>query len=100
MILAGVKEAREEATRAASELLRGDGDEFWNGPDWTMRVTDEAGIPVFTTRILMDDHDGDDCLLVPRRARSALRPPVQLSVSGILSRRARLSRGKRGTSRD
>jgi Domain of unknown function (DUF6894) len=49
--------AREEAIKTASELLRGDGDDFWNSPDWTMRVTDERGLPVFTIRILMDDHD-------------------------------------------
>ena len=57
MNFAGTKEAREEAIRTASDLLRGDGYEFWSGPDWTMRVTDEAGIPVFTIRILMDDHN-------------------------------------------
>ena len=54
--LPGVKQAREEAIQTASELLRGNGDEFWNGPDWTMRVTDQMGLPVFTIRILMDDH--------------------------------------------
>jgi hypothetical protein len=52
----GVTQAREEAIKTASELLRGDGHEFWNGPDWTMRVTDEVGLPVFTIRILKDDH--------------------------------------------
>jgi Domain of unknown function (DUF6894) len=38
---AGVKEAREEATRTASDLLRGD--ELWSAPDWTMR--DEEAPP-------------------------------------------------------
>jgi hypothetical protein len=52
----GVKQAREEAIKTASELLRGDGDEVWSGPDWSMRVTNEVGLPVFTIRIMMDDH--------------------------------------------
>jgi hypothetical protein len=34
MVLAGAKEAREEAIKTASELLPGDGQEFWDGPDW------------------------------------------------------------------
>jgi hypothetical protein len=55
-----VKHAREEAIKTASELLRGDGHEFWNGPDWTMRVTDEVGLPVFTIRIVMDAVLGTD----------------------------------------
>jgi hypothetical protein len=56
MVLPGIKDAREEAVRTASELLRGDGDDVWNAPDWSMQVTTEAGQPVFTIRILMDDH--------------------------------------------
>ena len=56
-VLPDVKHAREEAIKTASELLRGDGDDFWNSSDWTMRVTDEMGLPVFTIRILMDDHE-------------------------------------------
>ena len=52
----GVRQAREEAIKTAGELLRGDSDEFWQGPDWTMRVTNEVGLPVFTIRILMDYH--------------------------------------------
>ena len=57
-VLPGVKEAREEAVKTAGELLRGDGRDFWEGPDWTMQVTDATGVPVFTIKILMDDHNG------------------------------------------
>jgi|KBSMisStandDraft_5_1062788.scaffolds.fasta_scaffold859435_2 Domain of unknown function (DUF6894) len=57
MSFPGVQEARKEAIRTASDLLRGDGEDFWSGnPDWTMSVMDEAGRPVFTIRIVTDDH--------------------------------------------
>jgi Domain of unknown function (DUF6894) len=56
MMFPGVSEARQEAMRTASDLLRGDGEDIWNSPDWTMCVTTEAGSPVFTIRIVMDDH--------------------------------------------
>jgi hypothetical protein len=57
MIVAGVQEARQEAIKTASDLLRGDGEDFWSGtPDWTICVTDEAGRPVFTLKIVTDDH--------------------------------------------
>ncbi len=59
-VFPGVKEAREEAVKTAGELLRGDGRDFWEGPDWTMRVTDATGVPVFTIKILMDDHNGSE----------------------------------------
>jgi hypothetical protein len=50
MIFAGAKEARYEAIQTASQVLRGDRVDFWNSPEWTMRVTDEAGNPVFTNK--------------------------------------------------
>jgi hypothetical protein len=56
MVLFGVKEARDEAIRTASELLRGDREDVWSGPDWSIRVTDETRRPVFTIKILMDHH--------------------------------------------
>jgi hypothetical protein len=59
-VFPGVKEAREEAVKTAGELLRGDGRDFWEGPDWTMRVTDATGVPVFTIKISMDDHNGSE----------------------------------------
>ena len=55
MIFPGVPEARQEAMRTASDLLRGDGG-VWSTPDWTMCVMDEADSPVFTIRIVMEDH--------------------------------------------
>lgn len=56
MILNGVPEARQEAMRTASDLLRGDGEDVWISRDWTMCVTNVSGSPVFTIRIVMDDH--------------------------------------------
>jgi hypothetical protein len=54
--LAGVAEARHQAVATAGEMIRTDGHTVWNGSEWCMDVTDEAGIPVFTLRFSADDH--------------------------------------------
>ena len=53
--LNSVEQARQEALKSASELLR-DGTDSWSDAEWSMRVTDEAGAPVFTVRISIDEH--------------------------------------------
>jgi hypothetical protein len=37
-------------------MIRHDGHTVWNGSDWLMDVTDEAGSRVFTLRFSADDH--------------------------------------------
>jgi hypothetical protein len=53
--LAGVAEARDQAIKAAGEMIKHHGDTVWNGSEWRMNVTDEAGSPVFTLRFAADD---------------------------------------------
>jgi hypothetical protein len=57
-VLDGIRSARREALLTAGEILCGDGEVFLNGNDWTMRVTDEAGTPLFTLRIAIEEHSG------------------------------------------
>jgi hypothetical protein len=54
-LLNSVEEARQEALKSASELLR-DGTASWSDAEWSMRVIDETGAPVFTVRISIDEH--------------------------------------------
>ena len=44
--LAGPKEAREQASIAAGEILRDIDGAFWSKPEWQMQVTDERGATV------------------------------------------------------
>lgn len=44
--LAGPKEAREQASVAAGEILRDIDGAFWTQPEWQMQVTDEQGATV------------------------------------------------------
>jgi hypothetical protein len=53
--LNSVEDARQEALKGASELLL-DGTDSWSDAEWSMRVADEAGAPVFTVRISIDEH--------------------------------------------
>lgn len=41
--LAGPKEARQQAIVSAGEMLRDEGEKFWDSEDWTMHVKDEVG---------------------------------------------------------
>jgi hypothetical protein len=54
--LAGVAAARDQAIASAGEMIRSDGDTVWNGSDWRMDVTDEAGDRLFTLRFSADDY--------------------------------------------
>jgi hypothetical protein len=56
MLFPSAVEARQEAIETAGELLRGDGAELWTGSEWMLRVIDEIGTPVFTIKIIMDEH--------------------------------------------
>ena len=38
--------ARMEATLFAGQLLHDQPDKFWNGPAWTVTLTDETGAPL------------------------------------------------------
>ena len=53
--LAGLKEARVEAIHLAGSILRDEGDEFWNGEEWRMNVTDASGQSVLKLRFSADD---------------------------------------------
>lgn len=49
--LAGLAEARAQAVVTAGEMLKDIDGQFWNGPEWRMRVTDAEGATVCTIRI-------------------------------------------------
>jgi hypothetical protein len=53
--LSGLREARAEAIRTAGAILRDEGDEFWDGTEWHMNVTDAAGHSVLKLRFSADD---------------------------------------------
>ncbi|WP_457093062.1 DUF6894 family protein [Microvirga sp. P5_D2] len=53
--LAGLKEARVEAIHLAGSILRDESDEFWNGEEWPMNVTDASGQSVLKLRFSADD---------------------------------------------
>jgi hypothetical protein len=55
-VLPSVAEARDQAIRSAGEMIRSDGETVWNGSDWRMDVTDEAGDRLFTLRFSADDY--------------------------------------------
>ena len=50
-----LSEARAEAIRTAGAILRDEGDEFWNGTEWHMNVTDAGGQPVLKLRFSADN---------------------------------------------
>lgn len=47
-ILANLAEARVEAVRFSGHLLGDEAEKFWEGEEWTMRVTDEKDLTLFT----------------------------------------------------
>src|ERR687893_3228666 len=55
--LSGLKAARTEAIHLAGAILRDEGDEFWNGEEWHMNVTDATGRSVLKLRFSADDQD-------------------------------------------
>ena len=54
-VLAGFDEARAEAIKTAGEMLRDAGRRFWDGAEWRMWVTDEAGATVCKLRFSAED---------------------------------------------
>jgi hypothetical protein len=54
-VLPSLREARAEAIRTAGAILRDEGDQFWNGTEWQMNVTDAAGQSVLKLRFSADD---------------------------------------------
>jgi len=62
-VLPGLREARAEAIRTAGTILRDEGDQFWNGTEWHMNVTDASGQSVLKLHFSADDQgitpDGD-----------------------------------------
>ena len=53
-VLANREEARAHAIIVAGELLRDAGKKFWNGTEWRLHVTDEAGENIWTLRFLVE----------------------------------------------
>ena len=49
-VLPDVYAAQEEAISTSGELLREIGGKFWDGAEWSLEVTDEAGRVLFTLR--------------------------------------------------
>jgi hypothetical protein len=47
-VLSDLAEVRIEAVRFAGQLLNDEAAQFWEGEDWSMRVTDNAGDTLFT----------------------------------------------------
>ena len=50
--------AQEEAIHLSGELLREMGGKFWNGEEWSLDVTDEAGRILFTLRFSAEERTG------------------------------------------
>jgi hypothetical protein len=47
--------AQEQAILLSGELLREMGGKFWNGEEWSLDVTDEAGRILFTLRFSAEE---------------------------------------------
>ena len=47
--------ARVEAVRMAGELLKWQAETFWNEAEWSLEVTDEKGLTLFTLHFLAVD---------------------------------------------
>ena len=47
--------AQEEAIRLSGALLGEMGAKFWDGTDWRLEVTDEAGRPLFILRFSAEE---------------------------------------------
>jgi hypothetical protein len=51
-------QAQEEAIRLSGALLSELGGKFWDGEDWSLEVTDEAGRGLFTLRFSAKEGPG------------------------------------------
>ncbi|WP_458094246.1 DUF6894 family protein [Roseomonas sp. WA12] len=50
--LPSVTAAQVEAVRFSGEVLRGSAETFWNAGQWTLEVTDSAGLTLFILQVL------------------------------------------------
>ena len=50
--LANLAAARLEAIQLTGQMLKDDSGAFWNGEDWRVQVTDEAGMTLFTLHFM------------------------------------------------
>jgi hypothetical protein len=50
-----LRQARIEAIKLAGAILKDEGDQFWNGEQWHMNVTDASGQSVLKLRFSADD---------------------------------------------
>lgn len=50
--LADIGAARKHAASYLADLLRDGGEMIWNGEDWQLNVTDDAGLVYFTIHIV------------------------------------------------
>jgi len=48
--------AQAEAISAGASILRDEGDRFWDGTEWSMKVKDEMGRSLFTLRFSAEVH--------------------------------------------
>ncbi len=55
VILADKDQAKREAIKTASGILADDGMAFWQGKAWTMTVTGEDNITIFSLRFQADE---------------------------------------------
>jgi len=44
--------ARLEAAQLAGQMMKDDSQAFWNGEDWSVQVTDEASMTLFTLHFM------------------------------------------------
>lgn len=55
MELPDLKAARIEAVRHVGGLLRDGAEEFWNGDEWTLTVTDDSNLALFSLTFMATD---------------------------------------------
>jgi hypothetical protein len=53
--LTGAADARAQAILTAGEILTLEGDRFWTGNTWGIRVVDDGGGTIFTLSLSADD---------------------------------------------
>jgi len=49
-VLSGIGEARAQAVVMSGEIIKDSGGKFWDGEEWRLWVTDEAGATVCALR--------------------------------------------------
>lgn len=72
--LADIDAARINATRMFGAMLCDDPTTFWNGDEWTLKVTDEEGLVLFCVHFVAIDS--------PVGQRHPYRPPARTGLPG------------------